>query len=308
MAVRYLVLGDGNFTFSLSLSKKLLLCGGARSATLVSTSLESLEQVKVRLAVHETLATLRGCPGVKLLHGVDATKLESCDQLNELGLVFDSVIFNFPHCGGKNKMHLNRALLRDFFTSASCSGAVSKDGEVQVTLCAGQGGTPGDSVDRGYQNSWKVTEMAAEGGFVLHRMEAFFPAEYPGYIPTGYRGHTDKGFCVEGALRHVFKFPSPSQPSLHPPHYLHDVSFWHDEKEEFDEHAFKTIAQRVAGDCVHSISCIGQYQPGPDASRVSFCYRLVYWSSWDALSRSRAGRLQQLLRQTMEEEMGVELR
>lgn len=306
-----LVLGDGNFTFSLSLSKQLSLsaAGGADGKPrLVATSLETLEQVLCRSSAQETLSALGACPGVKLLHGVDATELESCQPLKELELMFDVVVFNFPHSGGKNKIQLNRELLRGFFVSVTTSGLLSQRGEVHVTLCAGQGGTPGDSVDRGYQNSWKVTEMAAEGGFVLSRIEPFSLTDHPGYAPTGYRGHTDKGFCVEGALTHVFKFPSPSQPSLHPPRYQHDISFWWHNKESFDEEVLKAIALRVGGDCVHDIACLGCYHPDPCSNKVGYCYRVGYWSLWDVLSRGRAGRLQLLLRQTLKEEMGVELR
>ena len=306
-----LVLGDGNFTFSLSSSKHPSLCdsdGADGRPRLVATSLETREQVLCRSLSQATLAALRVCPQVRLLHGVDATKLESCQPLKELGLVFDVVVFNFPHSGGKGKIQLNRSLLQDFFASVTASGLLSRGGEVHVTLCAGQGGTPRDSIDRGHQNSWKVTEMAAEGGFVLCGTEPFSLAEHPGYIPTGYRGHTDKGFRVEGALRHVFKFPSPSQPSLYPPHYLHDVSFWWHDGERIDEEVLKAIALRVGGDYVQDIACVDCYHPDKSASKVGYCYRVGYWSLWDALSRKHAGRLQLLLRQTLAEEMGVELR
>ncbi len=311
MSLRYLVLGDGNFTFSLSLRQKLLGSGVDDGATVVATCFESLERVRRRAKTEETLKELSALPGVVVLHDVDATKLNSCEHLKRLELTFDVVVFNFPHTGGKNKIQLNRSLLRATFKSATSCGLLAGEGEVQVTLCQGQGGTPADADDRGYHNSWKVAEMAAEGGFVLRRIEVFCPLEYPGYVPTGYRGHTDRGFCVDGALRHVFKRPTPSHRALYPTRYSHDVSFWWHKDEEFDEESFRHFVRRVVGDCVQEVTCIGQYRPDPVASRspsVSYCYRLVYSPTWDALSRGRAGQLQQLLRVTMETELGVQLR
>ncbi len=45
-----------------------------------------------------------------MLHGVDATKLEK----NFPAQKFERIIFNFPHTG-EQRVHLNRALLHDFF-------------------------------------------------------------------------------------------------------------------------------------------------------------------------------------------------
>ena len=75
-----------------------------------------------------------------------------------------------------------------------------------MTLCGGQGGTPADSTQRGYHNSWRIVEMAAEAGLVLSHVHPFTLSSYPGYVPTGYRG-AGKGFVLDGALEHTFTLP-----------------------------------------------------------------------------------------------------
>jgi len=82
-----------------------------------------------------------------------------------------------------------------------------ENGEVDVALCRGQGGTPADA-DRRYDDSWKIAEMAADGGFVLTRVEPFESE----YRKVGYRS-LNKSFNASGALRHTFSFAG-SPPSL----------------------------------------------------------------------------------------------
>lgn len=312
----YLVLGDGNFSFSLSLCKQLLLeqsvsgaaTAGARSEDkVIATSFESLERVLQRPLAEEALRELSRRPGVRVLHSVDATRLEQCEEIMSLGLIFHVIIFNFPHTGGKGRIEQNRALLRDFFISVSKSSLLSNEGEIRLSLCRGQGGTLQDHPVRGHHNSWKLTEMAAEGGFVLCQIKPFIPSEYPDYTPTGYRGITDKGFSLEGALMHFLKYPDVAQRSLHPPTYEHDVSFWC-LSETFKEDTFRSLVKRVCGDMVQEVQLIDEYRCEVDAPRVSYCYRLVYGSDWRAVARSGASKMQAVLRKSLVQEMGVELR
>lgn len=47
-----------------------------------------------------------------------------------------------------------RYLLKEFL--ASCKDVLAVNGSVEITLCAGQGGTPSDSKHREQQNHWQA--------------------------------------------------------------------------------------------------------------------------------------------------------
>ena len=303
----YLVLGDGNFSFSLSLCEQLSSEPNDDSVRVVATSYESQERVLQRARTGDVLKRLSECPGVLTLHSVDATKLEECEDLKKLGLQYSAIVFNFPHTGGKGRIEQNRALLKEFFISVAKSTFLCEGGEILLSLCRGQGGTPLDPPQRGYENSWKACEMAAEGGFVLSRVEPFPASRYPDYVPTGYRGHTDKGFRLEGALRYAFKYPCATRMALYPLQYQHDVSFWCT-LDSFEEEKLKSFVRRVGGEWVKDISRLDQYRPSETGTRIGYCYRVLYGSDWDALARSAVAELQMVVRKTLTEEMGVELR
>jgi len=128
-----LTVGDGDFSFSLSLANQLL---SNESVKLTATSHESLKSVLDTYKPHSqaTLASLRKL-GATVLHGVDATNLALTNELHKPSTRdkvkdkekqkmqrFDVVIWNFPCLslpagadGQARELEANRELLTLFF-------------------------------------------------------------------------------------------------------------------------------------------------------------------------------------------------
>ena len=158
-----LVVGDNTFAYA-----KALVHTASIPIILTATGWESK-------ACPETQAR---CASLRMLrhtvmHGVDATLLHKqlkrrlkIESLSRNAVTYDRVVFNFPYGNNGRRIQSNIALLTGFFSSAV--KVLAHEGQIWVTLCAGQGGTPADlPTRRSFKNSWKIVECAAAAGLVL---------------------------------------------------------------------------------------------------------------------------------------------
>lgn len=188
-----LLVGDGDFSFSLSLSNCF-----ASASNIVATSLDSYDVlVKKYSDAKSNLESLKKL-GATLIHGVDATKMRLHTDLKMRK--FDRIVYNFPHAGfyGKEdhghliKMH--RKLVKGFFRNAS--GMLRPYGEVHV-----------NHKTTAPFNHWNLEELASNHHLGLIECVDFKKEDYPGYNnKRGDGSRCDEPFPLGECSTFKFKF------------------------------------------------------------------------------------------------------
>lgn len=222
-----LVVGDGNFSYARAFMRKNAARILSGQLNVTATSLDTHEELLRMYPKAGGILDELHDGGVRVIHGINATKLETYEEIK--ALKFHRIAFNFPHYaeGGnkRNKIHLHRKLLTDFFQSAV--HVLHREGQVWVALCAGQGGTSLDPEQRSWGDTWQVVHCAASGGLILESVHVCPVDELSqlGYYSVGYRLR-EKSFWTIDSLSHVFCRDDIGRRAQLPFEWTRDMSFW----------------------------------------------------------------------------------
>jgi hypothetical protein len=163
-AGKTLLVGEGNLSFTLSLTRNARINPNRLTATIFEYLSELPPEAK------ENAKRLRNL-GVSVLFNVDATKLSSV-----LGwMKFDSIVFQFPHAGSREPVeghNPNFILVRDFLESASRN--LTKGGKILISAVD----TPH------YRGAFQFDDAAKAAGFLPPESYPFDPGRFRGYHHT----------------------------------------------------------------------------------------------------------------------------
>ncbi len=161
---RTLLVGEGNFSFALSLANDHKISANR----LVATTFENKEDLSKEATNNvEKLMAM----GVTILYGVDATKLSAVFG----SWLFDNIIFQFPHAGSRDAIeghNPNFILVRDFLISAKSQ--LQRGGQVLISIVD----TPH------YRGAFQFEEAAKIAGFKPPEFYKFDPNAFPEYEHT----------------------------------------------------------------------------------------------------------------------------
>ncbi|OZC05582.1 hypothetical protein X798_07444, partial [Onchocerca flexuosa] len=182
---RTLILGDGNFSFTLAFAR-------LHPETEICTSVfESYSEYVTKYpSAKKNITELRtNHPCVHILFSIDA-----CLLPKDWAGFYDDIIWNFPHHCGKTNLRKSRQLIRKTFASV---GRILLSGRFHITLAKGQSGLDHSSIlskrcfkyrrlPEHRSDSWNMIYIAAEEYFILQQAFIFQSELFPQYTSSGY--------------------------------------------------------------------------------------------------------------------------
>ncbi|XP_019086734.1 PREDICTED: uncharacterized protein At4g26485-like [Camelina sativa] len=184
---KILLVGEGDFSFSLSLARAF---GSATNLT--ATSLDTFEEVQLKYKNGKANIQELKTQGCTVVHGVNVHSMTKDLKHGQRSELYDRIIFNFPHSGfGFGCEH---QMVRGFMKSAK---KMVKDigGEIHVTHKTAH---PFDK--------WEIETLAEEKGLCLVREMECNKLCFPGYSnKRGSGRHCDGSFPVGKSSTFMFR-------------------------------------------------------------------------------------------------------
>lgn len=157
-----LFIGEGNFSFSLSIANEITKPQNITATSLETNNLSDFTQNNIAKLINL---------GANVHLGIDGTQIDKTFQ----GYKFDNIIFHFPNTGNIQSIegkHSNFILLRDFLTSAK--PLITNCGRIIITI-----------VDSPYyQGAFQITEVAKITGYNNIEFYSFDVNQHPNYVHT----------------------------------------------------------------------------------------------------------------------------
>ncbi|KAJ0081670.1 hypothetical protein Patl1_09650 [Pistacia atlantica] len=195
---RILLVGEGDFSFSLCLAREF---GSAHN--MVATSLDTQENIGRKYS--NGLGNIRELEerGCLVLYGVDAKQMSQHYFLRTQK--FDRIVYNFPHVGfifrenSYCQIQLNKGLVKEFLRNAKL---LLKEGKGEIHVSHKEGDP---------YNKWELVKKAEKIGLILHEAVPFCKEDYPGYTNKRAQGNqSDASFRLGDCRTYKFRPLTPS--------------------------------------------------------------------------------------------------